>query len=187
MFRSLIFLGIQVLALVAADCPNPGPAFPNPGLTGNLPAVKQFSADLTATLSAALLRADSGTGGNATSFSIELTSATDTLWTAHHTADELAQPHTVTGDSVFRIASISKMFTVLTVLMQKNMCLEDPITKYIPELRKGGKGDTLQWDKITIRDLASQVGGLFRNCKDILPLLYMYTKKPMLIHSRSCR
>lgn len=171
------FLAFQFLALrVVADCPTPGPAWPNPGLTGQLPAVKQLAKELTASVSAAV-QAGTLFPSNITSFSIELTSATDTLWTSHHTAQDLEQPTTVDGDTVFRIASITKMFTVLSVLMQQNMNLDDPITKYIPELRKSKPG-TIQWNKITLRDLASQASGIFRQCKySLFPSPHIYGKQ----------
>lgn len=172
MLRSL-FLAANLLAVVTADCLNPGPAFQNPGLKLSNPAVQGLPAELSTALNDGLklayaggtVFAPKGFSVNETSFSIELTSATETLWTSHHTAAVTEEPVTVDGNSVFRIASVTKVFAVATVLMQEGMCLDDPITKYIPELKKGGKKETVQWSKITLRDLAAQTSGIFRNCE----------------------
>ncbi|KAI9716957.1 MAG: hypothetical protein M1828_007471 [Chrysothrix sp. TS-e1954] len=106
-----------------------------------------------------------------TSFSIEITSSTDTLWTHHHTADNRASGSTkkVTSDSVYRIASISKTFTVLLALLQQEqgvLSLEDSIAKWLPELVElrdaTGNADGPRWENITLRSLASQLSGLPR-------------------------
>ena len=65
----------------------------------------------------------------------------------------------IDGDSQYRIASISKVFTTLGLLYQHasgKLSLDDPIDKYIPELRDSDKGE-LPWKDITLRILASQL------------------------------
>lgn len=42
----------------------------------------------------------------------------------------------VDSDTVFRLASLSKVFPVLGVLLQNGVSIEDSVTKYVPELRK---------------------------------------------------
>ncbi|MEW7277559.1 serine hydrolase [Aquimarina sp. 2201CG1-2-11] len=62
----------------------------------------------------------------------------------------------ITPSSVFHIASISKQFTVFSILLlekQGKLNLDDDIRKYIPEVPDFGK-------KITLRHLASHTSGL---------------------------
>lgn len=101
------------------------------------------------------------------SYSIQVTSNTDTLWEAYHSAENHNKTRpgvtTVDGDSQYRIASITKTFTVLGVLYQHaagNLSLDDSIQKYIPELADDEQ--QLPWKDITLRILASQLSGIPR-------------------------
>jgi hypothetical protein len=106
----------------------------------------------------------------ATSFSVDITSSKESLWSRHHTAlqrnasrEDVAR---VNGDTLYRIASITKAFTVLGILYQHNagnLSLDDPVDKYIEELR-GEQEGTIPWKDITIRSLASQLSGIPREC-----------------------
>lgn len=78
----------------------------------------------------------------------------------------------INEDTVFRIGSVSKLFTVYTLLAEVGMqYMNDPVTKWIPELAlaaKKNKGDvtrSVQWDEITIGELAGQLAGIPRDCK----------------------
>ena len=97
------------------------------------------------------------------SFSIEVTSSDATLWTKYHSAQQHDKTRpgatSVDGDSQYRIASITKSFTILGLLYQHalgNLHLDDSIDKYIPELKEPDKGE-LPWKDITLRTLASQL------------------------------
>ena len=122
---------------------------------------------------------DAPDGWNAknTSFAIHLTSSKETLWQSYHTAPVLgnytdSEPTPVTGDTVFRIASCSKVFTVYALLIEAEIQLDDPITNYLPELADGG-GEMMpvKWDEITIRSLASQLSGIGRGSIPVFPCL----------------
>jgi CubicO group peptidase (beta-lactamase class C family) len=72
----------------------------------------------------------------------------------------------IDSDSVFRLASTSKLFPVLAVLQTHGMSLDDPITDYLPELnalnnqaRAQNAIWTVDWDDITLGALASHLGG----------------------------
>lgn len=72
----------------------------------------------------------------------------------------------VDSDTVFRLASLSKLFPVLAVLMQKGVDLDDPVTRYVPELRalnQQARDQTAiwktDWDSVTIGALMSHLGG----------------------------
>jgi CubicO group peptidase (beta-lactamase class C family) len=97
------------------------------------------------------------------SFSIEVTSGDDTLWTKYHTAKQRddGRPGVVRvdGNSQYRIASITKVFTTLGVLYQHeagNLSLDGTIDRYITELT-GPDSGVLPWKDITLRSLASQL------------------------------
>ena len=73
----------------------------------------------------------------------------------------------VDSDTVFRLASLSKVFPVLGVLLQNGVRIEDPVTKYIPDLRELNKQArdrtpvwTCGWDSVTIGALMSHLGGI---------------------------
>ncbi|KAL8848313.1 MAG: hypothetical protein Q9221_006667 [Calogaya cf. arnoldii] len=77
----------------------------------------------------------------------------------------------MSDESYFRIASISKVFTVLAVLIQEkagNCSLRDPITSHVQELKDRADTGTIDWDAITLETLASQLSGIPRECKKVL-------------------
>ena len=80
----------------------------------------------------------------------------------------------VDSDTVFRMASLSKVFPVLALLKLHKVNFDDPVTKYLPELRKLGKSARkrdavwqVDWDEITIGALASHISGIPADCKFI--------------------
>ena len=67
----------------------------------------------------------------------------------------------VTPDSLFRIASMTKAFTALTILQQRDLgrlSLDEPAEKYVPELQSWPY-PTSDSPKIRVRDLLSHVAG----------------------------
>ncbi|KAF9775492.1 hypothetical protein IL306_006409 [Fusarium sp. DS 682] len=87
----------------------------------------------------------------------------------HHTPENL-DPRGVSkvdADSVYRIGSISKAYTTLAALKLKGVNMHDPVTKYLPELRKLNKQQsennaitTVDWDKVSLQALASHMSGI---------------------------
>lgn len=149
---------------VAAKCYDVSPAFPVPswsdGRKGFEPALKKIRSRLDALMAQPKY--------DKCSFSMEVTSTTETLLAGYHTAkiqNETRPGDTkVDWDSQYRIASITKVFTTLGVLYQHqagNLSLDDPITKYIAELSEDD-GNDLPWKDITLRILASQLSGIPR-------------------------
>jgi CubicO group peptidase (beta-lactamase class C family) len=117
-----------------------------------------------------------------TSLSVEVTSSKESLWSYHHTALErnASRPDipAVNGDALYRIASITKTFTVLGILYQHqagNLSLDDPVDNYIKELKEDQDG-TIPWKDITLRSLASQLSGIPRDCI-LTSLRQCYTEK----------
>ncbi len=75
---------------------------------------------------------------------------------------EINSQRPVTADTLFRIASMTKVFTALTVLKLRDdgkIRLDAPAEDYVPELR-GWKYPTTDSPKIRVRDLLNHVAGL---------------------------
>lgn len=175
--RSLLPLALALAGVTEAigSCHTPGPAFPPIDLSVPSSSFGQLSNVLDEAVENIINGspgADQGSWNRSTtSFAIEVTSAEKTLWGYYYTAPILgeykdSEPTNVTGDTAFRVASISKSFTVYAVLLEKGINLEDPVTKYLPELLEGEKAPwTVQWDQISIRALASQLSGISRESR----------------------
>jgi CubicO group peptidase (beta-lactamase class C family) len=165
-FKFILFAFVVPIAAIGT-CYNPGPAFPPVNHVLNQTHFDKLSAKLTEVIKD-VLDSPEGWTINTTSFAVQVTSSRETLWSHYYTAPVLGEyedspPTSVSGDTAFRVASISKTFTVYAILLQHGINLEDPITKYIPELLEGEKDKYLvQWDQITIRSLASQLSGISR-------------------------
>ncbi len=74
---------------------------------------------------------------------------------------DIANKRPVTPDTLFRIASMTKAFTALSILSLRDagkLLLDDPAEKYVPEMR-GWKYPTSDSPRILIRDLLSHVAG----------------------------
>lgn len=75
---------------------------------------------------------------------------------------ELTAKRGVTADSLFRIASMTKAFTALSILSLRDagkLSLDDLAEKYVPEMR-GWTYPTKDSPRIRVRDLLHHVGGL---------------------------
>ena len=145
---------------VAGICYDPSPAFPVPAWENGAKNLKTAFNAIEQELANTIGHEKYDTA----SFSIELTSNTETLWSHHHTARKHNETRPgvehVDGDSLYRIASITKAFTTLGVLYQHetgNLSLDKPILDYIPDL-----GGQIPWKDITVRILASQLSGIPR-------------------------
>ncbi|MAD87031.1 MAG: hypothetical protein CL912_29080 [Deltaproteobacteria bacterium] len=91
----------------------------------------------------------------------------------HITEDAKASPgtHTLDGDSIYRLASVSKLITVFASLLAfDDDHWEQPITNFIPGISNSSFNDAgddsvlrSQWDNVSLRALASQISGLPRD------------------------
>ncbi|KAI9805436.1 MAG: hypothetical protein M1825_000687 [Sarcosagium campestre] len=92
----------------------------------------------------------------------------------HHTGKDVKEStvgvDAVDGDSVYRIASITKLFTVYLLLVELgDKYWARPITDFLPELANSANGSandpvqTVKWSKITLGALASHMSGVGRN------------------------
>lgn len=161
-------------------------AFPPPvGLnsdTNFLSATTELSSSLQKVLSQGVSAFGNFTpNGTSVSVSVKSTAQQSSLFDFHFTGAGLntsaGSTSRVTGDSVFRIGSISKLFTVYAHLLHNGLDhWEQPITNYVPELldyaRKFGNGspvDNVNWEEVTVGALASQMSGIGANCKSFRP------------------
>ncbi|KAL2012232.1 hypothetical protein VTN00DRAFT_4950 [Thermoascus crustaceus] len=119
---------------------------------------------------------------NSTSFALEIFSPSDPnpLFHYYYTAPPIANStsgvKTVDENTVFRIGSVSKLWTVYLFLIETGDArFDDPVAKYVPELRsaaaelskntteRGDVIDFVQWEEVTIRELASHLSGIARD------------------------
>ncbi|KAF2660796.1 beta-lactamase/transpeptidase-like protein [Lophiostoma macrostomum CBS 122681] len=161
----LFTLNVLCVALASAACYEPNEAHPPPNYDANDPVLQDAFAFITQSLKTAVNEPDS----LATSFSVEVTSSKESLWSLHHTAlrRNLSRPDIpeVNGDALYRIASITKAFTVLGILYQHeagNLSLDDPVDRYLEGL-SGKQRGSIPWKDITLRTLASQLSGIPRD------------------------
>lgn len=174
-----VFLATRLLLLVPlsaavwSSCFAPSEPLPAPVLDPSSPELVSLFSGLDSIIQDALKAAPAPWNTTITSFAIEVTSANVTLWQNYHTAPVLGNytdggPTDVAGETAFRIASISKVFTVLAVLLQQqagNLSLKDPVTEYLPELLENEIEDCIQWEHISLESLASQLSGVPRECE----------------------
>lgn len=173
------FAFTRIVQAASPFCPPLGPVLPAPQSISNHELTKSTGTLLTDNLNRFVRSL------NSTFISISLTSIhEDTpLFEYHRSAPAYNTTGTskVDADSIYRIASITKLVTVFSLLLSgKEVAWTDPITKYVPELAAaaGGRGNSsdegipVQWDEITIEALASQVGGIGRSYGfgDLAPL-----------------
>lgn len=170
-----------------------GPTFPPPrDLNSDKSLVSASWANLTSTFDAALKKNNTSFFGVAkVTFSAGLFSIHDPAAAAklqyHYTSPEIAHgthgTNSVDGDSIYRMASVTKLFTVFAAMREfTDQDWDRPLTHVVPGLADLG-GETndddpvyrIEWDKITPRALAAQIGGVPRDGLPVVnDLLYAY-------------
>ncbi|EPS35832.1 hypothetical protein H072_10746 [Dactylellina haptotyla CBS 200.50] len=150
-----------------SNCPPLGPVLPAPKNPYSNPIVKATIEGITAALKSNVTLL-----GNATALSLGITSIYEDKpmlsFSYTPTVFNKSGTHKVDGDTVFRIGSVSKTFTVLALqLLGGKVNMADPITKYIPELcslsrEQSVKNEvtTVDWHVITLDSMASQLSGI---------------------------
>ncbi|KAJ9609742.1 hypothetical protein H2200_006070 [Cladophialophora chaetospira] len=164
----LLFLS-SLIAIINGSCSFETPFFPPPTYTRQSSEVWEAFSQIEASLSR-LMSNSTDPGMNKSSYSIEVTSSKSTLWSTFHTAKDknLTRPgaEKVNETSRYRIASITKVFTVLGILQQHaagNLSLDHTIDRYLPDLNSSHTPDSILWHDITLRSLASQLSGIPRD------------------------
>lgn len=182
---AVIFLVVLRLSLAVDYCPPLGPVYPVPQNLSKDDSIRQTARNVSATLENLLKKGANSSAGfdtETTSLSLNLFSIheSNSIIQYHFTASKLNTSSTksVDEDSVYRIGSITKIVTVLELLLQgERVHFDDPVTKYIPELaaiveaqhiktdREEDEVATAQWSQITIGALAGHLAGIGRTCK----------------------
>jgi CubicO group peptidase (beta-lactamase class C family) len=162
--KAFVFFVGNLVATVLSECFEPSPAFPVPSWSAG-------GSTLGPAFDLLRDRLDDIVADpryDAASFSVQVTSQTKDLWSHFHTARKRNESRPgvekVDGDSLYRIASISKTFTVLGLLYQHEagtLDLDSSIAEYLPALTK--PEGAIPWKDITLRSLASQLSGIPRD------------------------
>ncbi|KAF2967354.1 hypothetical protein GQX73_g6229 [Xylaria multiplex] len=160
------------------NCPLYGLGYPKPNNLLNHQGIHNAAKALDSVLGQYVDNANN-TGSDRFSYSVEVFTANEQepLWSHYWTAKNLATMNTtgvkeIDGNTVYRIGSLTKVFTMLTFLAEVgDLCWNEPISKYIPEIAAmvvPGRDNSHSltspdWGSITIGALASQVSGLMRD------------------------
>ena len=174
-----LFISIQLLTSTAVpNCPIISPEFPSPQHLSTNPTFRAALQNLTNIFN--YIDSSNTTSAQAFSYSVQVFSTNKTfpiLFEHHHTAQNLPSFNStsvkrVGANTVYQLGSVTKVFTVLAFLAEVgDMHLNEPITKFIPELatnRSKAELDAVRyvnWDGVTIGGLASQMTGAGRVCK----------------------
>lgn len=75
------------------------------------------------------------------------TSLNHTFFTYHYTAlvRNKSGVDKVDGNTIYRAASVTKVFTILAIMLEEKINLDDLIGKYVKEL------DVPEWKDVTLR------------------------------------
>ncbi|KAF5858114.1 hypothetical protein ETB97_004880 [Aspergillus alliaceus] len=169
------FVILLLLTLVYSEeaCPLQTPLYPPPRDLLSSSDVKMASQNLTQAIEAAMASGMTDLGPltiNTTTFGVKVFSAhTSESVYEHLYTSPTYRPASGSGtkystlDSIYRVSSISKMLTVLTLLAHDGFThWHHPIINFIPELDSLAhkRSSRIQWREITVGDLAAQLGGM---------------------------
>ncbi|KAM0279895.1 hypothetical protein ACHAQH_004335 [Verticillium albo-atrum] len=170
--KAIWLAGAALLPLPLAQawyCPPAGPVFPAAKSPSTSPFIKEAIVDLFAAL-----KLVSETWYPNTAISVAAKSLhEDTPFVSHHIYPigglNTTGVTAIDEETIYRVSSVSKLFPILA-LLRLGVSLEDPITKYLPELRFIATDEIpssiteVDWDHITIGALASHMGGIAAEC-----------------------
>lgn len=189
--KSAVYASLATMAATTAQAttytPLLGPVFPHASNLSFNDAFQNMTANLTATLEDIILAGNSTSSTTSiinsrdTSFALQIFSSdaapggNNTLFqyffTSPATSNASSGVTQVDENTVFRIGSASKLWTVFTFLASAGEAsLYDPVTKWVPELQTAAVGaddavDFVRWEDVTIQELASHLSGVGRDCK----------------------
>ncbi|KAJ6131351.1 hypothetical protein N7523_001811 [Penicillium sp. IBT 18751x] len=158
-------------------CPLLGPSWPAATDISNDPTVQSALQNITTTIQDAINAGNFS--GDSLSLAIFDTSDPGPLLTLSYTADAINTTigvSEVDENTVFRIGSTSKMFTMLLLLIEAGFNpLENPVAEYIHEIqaaivdllrnstRRQDGIDFTKWNQVTVGELASHLAGIPRD------------------------
>ncbi|KAF4446898.1 UPF0214 protein yfeW [Fusarium austroafricanum] len=157
-----VAVAASAFALVDAKaCPPLGAVFPAPQAPGESQIVKKAAAALKAGLDSQI-----GSQFNNSGLAIGVKSLheDEPLFTYHFTPPSPGEgAKKIDEDTVFRIASGSKLVTALAAHISDKIDMEASVLKYLPELNKTAGTDdifSLKWEDITVGSLTSHLSGV---------------------------
>lgn len=160
-----LLAGLLGITTAARDglCPPLGPVLPAP----RAPTQSLHVQAAASVLQQALLNITASLNNSALSFGVQSIHESNPILEFHYTPPNFGSHGVkqVNSDTVYRLASTSKLFPVLAVLQTVGMDLNDPITKYLPELRElndealeKNQVWAVDWDEVTLGALSSHLG-----------------------------
>ncbi|KAK3305023.1 beta-lactamase/transpeptidase-like protein [Chaetomium strumarium] len=159
------------VAAAPRQCPPLGPVLPAPRQPSQHVAVRSAVEAIVTSLKAEI----GGFNYSAISIGVQSIHEDAPLIDLHHTPPHLHPERgarQVNSSTVYRIASISKVFTVLAALQQAErgvLSMHDPVTRWLPELSGSGRNssrdsehelDEVDWDSITVEAVAAHLAGI---------------------------
>ncbi|KAI1427746.1 beta-lactamase/transpeptidase-like protein [Xylaria sp. FL1777] len=156
------------------NCPFPGAAFPKPTNLAALPTIQAALSNLTTAFETYDETPSNKPNGTSWSLQVFSASSDEPVWEHYHTAKNLLDQDegnfTVGPDTIYRLGSLTKIFTILTFLAEVgDSSWNDPVTDYLPELEiLAAKARTdpvmyVDWSSVTIGALASHMAGIMRD------------------------
>ncbi|KAF9879640.1 hypothetical protein CkaCkLH20_03183 [Colletotrichum karsti] len=161
----LLLTALPLSTASSYTCPPLGPVLPNHPNPRAHPAVRAALATFAASLEAET----AAFHASAVSVAVKSALEDEPLLEFHHTprARDPRGAGRVDENTVYRLASVSKVFAVLAALMRDDVVRwDDPVTKYIPELRGPVEGgvvvgvDVVDWEDVTVEGVAAHVAGI---------------------------
>lgn len=165
-----LVLAAGVFAAPPRECALAGPGFPSPSHLSKSSLLREAISSFNKSLQDVQL----GLQTNEAAWAVALFSSKEnkTLY-EHYYTPPIHGMSKVDGNSIFRIGSISKVFSVWSFLKEVgDQHFNDPITKYVPELANltctdhdelYNDIDHVRWDEITLGQLASHAAGIPRD------------------------
>ena len=173
-------------------CPVNGSPLPRPTDLRSARTIQNATASLANALDLAIkgeIKAGFDVGN--TSFSIALVSPFgketekddgSIIWSYHHLGrNNKDGTRHLDNDSQYLIGSVSKVFTEL-LLLQSEVSLEDPVTKYLPELETDNS--PIEWKNITLSVLSNHLAGIPSNLRKRIQFLARNHSREYTLTSR---
>lgn len=173
----VVLASLSASAAATGICPFLGPVFPAARSLATDAAFQATIRGLGAGLQEALSTGNSSFGSlnpNDT-YSVQVFSTRDEkpLLDFHRRGIDVVGSRVIDGDSVYRIASTTKLITVYLLLLHAgDDILGHSVTRYLPELAQGP-----HWPEVTIGSLAGYMSGVASERKPYLPAEYASAKE----------
>ncbi|UPK92360.1 hypothetical protein LCI18_003295 [Fusarium solani-melongenae] len=163
-----VFAGL-CLSVDARQCPPLGPVLPPPKRPSQHPAVEAAIDGIIASLEAQT----AGFNYSAVSVGVRSIHEDTPFLDFHHTPPNPASKRgakEVDTNTVYRLGSVSKLFTVLAALKLAEagvLSMDDPVGRWIPELSARDSDpesedelDRIEWDDVTVEAVAAHLSGI---------------------------